>query len=566
MTESPVLLERLRAIAGRRHVLTSPRSTLRYRRGYRSAAGAAVAVVRPGSLVELWRIVQACVVADAVVLLQAANTGLTGGSSPDRRIGRDVVIVSTLRLDRLHLIDGGRQAVCLPGASLHRLERELRPLGREPHSVIGSSCFGASVVGGVCNNSGGSMVRRGPAYTELSLYAAVDAEGGLQLVNRLGIELGDDPETMLSRLEAGAFDAVPTQTPASDPDYAGHVRAIDAATPARFNADPRRLYDAAGSAGRIVVFAVRLDTFARDAGSATFYIGANDPAELTRLRRTMLAAPGELPIAAEYLHRDMFDVADRYGRDTFQAIRLLGTDRLPALYAVKSWVDELGAAIGIAHLSDQLLQVIGRLLPKHLPPRLRAWRDRFEHHLILKVGAGAIAETRALLASLFSGTSGGAFECTEDEAGKAFLHRFVAAGAAVRYRAVERRRVEDIVALDVALPRNALDWFGELPAALDGQVVAALRYGHFFCHVFHRDYLVARGVDPQAVKQQLLAQLDRAGAEYPAEHNVGRQYRAKPALADFYRKLDPTNRFNPGIGLTPTGPDWTDAAPSGETP
>ncbi len=35
-------------------------------------------------------------------------------------------------------------------------------------------------------------------------------------------------------------------------------------TPARFNADPRRLRESAGCAGKLAVFAVRLDTFAAD--------------------------------------------------------------------------------------------------------------------------------------------------------------------------------------------------------------------------------------------------------------------------------------------------------------
>ncbi len=63
---------------------------------------------------------------------------------------------------------------------------ELAPHQREPRSVIGSSCIGASVLGGVCNNSGGALVRRGPAYTELALYAQVDELGELQLINHLG--------------------------------------------------------------------------------------------------------------------------------------------------------------------------------------------------------------------------------------------------------------------------------------------------------------------------------------------------------------------------------------------
>jgi D-lactate dehydrogenase len=61
----------------------------------------------------------------------------------------------------------------------------LKPLGRQPHSVIGSSCIGASIVGGVCNNSGGALLQRGPCYTEPSLFAQLQADGSLELVNHL---------------------------------------------------------------------------------------------------------------------------------------------------------------------------------------------------------------------------------------------------------------------------------------------------------------------------------------------------------------------------------------------
>jgi D-lactate dehydrogenase len=65
-----------------------------------------------------------------------------------------------MRMRSLHLINEGRQVVCLPGATLDQLEKALEPLKREPHSVIGSSCIGASVFGGICNNSGGALVQR----------------------------------------------------------------------------------------------------------------------------------------------------------------------------------------------------------------------------------------------------------------------------------------------------------------------------------------------------------------------------------------------------------------------
>ncbi len=549
------LITELRALVGRRHVLTRAHQTRRFRTGYRFGSGAALAVVRPGTLVEQWRVLRACVAAGTAIIMQAANTGLTGGSTPHGdAYDRPVVIINITRIKGIHLIDDGRQVVCLPGATLYALERRLRPLGREPHSVIGSSCLGASVLGGVCNNSGGSLVRRGPAYTELALFARLESDGRLALVNHLGIDLGDDPEGMLARLDRGDFtDADISDDPgarASDHDYARHVRDVDADTPARFNADPRKLYEASGSAGKVALFAVRLDSFAREAGSGVFYVGTNDPSLLTRLRREMLRDFAGLPIAAEYVHRTAFDIAARYGKDLFLAVRLLGTDRLPALFAFKAkldtWLGRLG--LGRRGLSDKWLNGLANLFPQHLPPRMRQFRDRYEHHLMIRMAAEDLERTRAYLKSMLAGPDGDMFECSAEEAEKAFLHRFAVAGAAVRYREVHRDQVEDIVALDIALPRNAREWTESLPPETEAATILKLYYGHFFCHVFHQDYVVRKGTDIHGFERGLLDLLDRRGAEYPAEHNVGHLYPAKPALADFYRQLDPSNRLNPGIG------------------
>lgn len=546
------LVQSLRAIVGARHVLTRPASIRRYATGFRFGGGDALLVVRPGTLLEQWRVLIACFRADVIVISQASNTGLTGGSTPaDSGYDRDVVIVSVSRIDGIFPIDDARQVVCLPGATLNALERRLRPAGREPHSVIGSSCFGASVIGGICNNSGGALTRRGPAYTEMALFAAVDAEGQLRLENHLGIALGDTPEEMLARLQDGAFapgDIRHDAAAASARDYPRHVCDVDADTPARFNADERFLFEASGSAGKVMVFAVRLDTFEAEADTRTFYIGSNDPGALARLRRLLLKESTSLPIAGEYMHRDAFDLADRYGKDQFLTIARLGTDRLPPFFALKARVDALASRLGLpASLSDRVLFGLGRLFPDHLPPRLRQWRDRFEHHLLLRVSGHAAAETRAML-SRWQGSDGDWFECSEAEARKAFLHRFVIAGAAVRYRAIHPRRTAGIVALDIALRRNDGEWFETLPDDVEAALVHKIYYGHFLCHVLHQDYIVAPGQDCLAIEHRMWALLDARGARYPAEHNVGHLYPAEPALADFYRALDPGNRFNAGIG------------------
>ncbi|MCJ8159024.1 D-lactate dehydrogenase [Sphingomonas sp. LaA6.9] len=558
------LLSELTGIVGRKHVLTSDHQTRRFRKGYRFGDGDVLAVVRPGSLVEQWRVLQACVATNTIVIMQAANTGLTGGSTPDGAgYDRDVVVINTLRIDRIDLIDEGRQVICLPGATLNDLEKRLRPVDREPHSVIGSSCVGATVMGGICNNSGGALVRRGPAYTELALFAQLDEIGSLRLINHLGVDLGSDPETILGRLDRMDYAAENIAFGcghASDHAYANQVRDVEADSPARYNADPHRLYEASGSAGRLAVFAVRLDTFPRDAERRLFYIGTNDLSTLTCLRRHILTSFGALPVLGEYLHRDAFDIAEKYGKDTFFAILWLGAHRLPTLFAWKSRFDSFFERFRFlpTHASDRLLQWASTFLPRHLPKRLDHFRSLYDHHLLLEAAGPGIEETRSYLAALFDSADGACFECTEVERERALLHRFVTAGAAIRYRAIHSRSVEDIIAIDVALRRNDTDWFESLPREIDESIWHKLYYGHFFCHVFHQDYVVRKGADCAAIEERMLALLDQRGAEYPAEHNVGHHYTAKADLVAHYRALDPCNAFNPGIGHTTKVGKWNE--------
>jgi D-lactate dehydrogenase (quinone) len=115
------------------------------------------------------------------------------------------------------------------------------------------------------------LIHRGPAYTQMALFSRIDDRSDLQLVNHLGVTLG---ETILGRLDRDAFtefdidyDSNPV---ASDHDYAKDVRDIDADTPGRFNADSNRLFEASGSAGKVMIFAVRLDTFSKEAETAAF--------------------------------------------------------------------------------------------------------------------------------------------------------------------------------------------------------------------------------------------------------------------------------------------------------
>ena len=561
-------INELSRLVGHSHLLTDPEKTARYRKGFRSGQGEALAVVFPGTLLDLWRVLAACVEADKIILMQAANTGLTEGSTPNGNdYDRDIVIISTLRLDKLHVLDKGEQVLAYPGTTLYSLEKALKPLGREPHSVIGSSCIGASVVGGICNNSGGSLVQRGPAYTEMSLYARIDENGKLTLVNHLGINLGVTPEQILSKLDDERVTDADVQHDgrhAHDHDYITRVRDIEADTPARYNADPDRLFESSGCAGKLAVFAVRLDTFPAEKKQQVFYIGTNQPDVLTEIRRHILGEFANLPVAGEYMHRDIYDIAERYGKDTFLMIDKLGTDKMPFFFTMKGRADSMLGKVSLfkPHFTDRFMQKLGNAFPAHLPPRMKSWRDKYEHHLLLKMAGDGINEAQTWLSEFFKTAEGDFFACTPEEGSKAFLHRFAAAGAAIRYQAVHSEEVEDILALDIALRRNDTEWFEQLPPEIDSKLVHKLYYGHFMCHVFHQDYIVKKGVDAHALKDEMLELLRVRGAQYPAEHNVGHLYEAPDTLKRFYRENDPTNSMNPGIGKTTKHKYWREAITS----
>ena len=558
------LIASIRDVVGQAYLLTDKAKKLPYTKGFRFGAGEALAVVRPGTLVEIWRVLKLCVEADVAVIMQAANTGLTGGSTPDGKdYDRPLVIISTMRIDDIQLVENGKQIVGLAGSTLFGLEETLAPYGREPHSVIGSSCIGASIVGGICNNSGGALVKRGPAYTELALFAKIDANGNLSLVNNLGINLGSEPEEILNNLENKRYkeeDVYHPDARASDNEYDERVRDVDSDNPSRFNNDGRRLHEASGCAGKLAVFAVRLDTFPIPEKKQVFYVGSNDAAVFTKVRRDILSTFKNLPDSGEYLHRDCYDVSKKYGKDMFIVISKLGAKFIPKLFAFKRKFDAFTDKLGFLpnKMSDRVMQYMSYIFPNHLPKRMEEYRDKYQHHWILEMSNDGVDEAKAYLDEFFKTNEGGYFECTEEEADKAILHRFVAGGAIGRYHVMHSKEVGAMMTIDVALRRNDPDWFEVLPKEIDDQIDTKLYYGHLFCHVMHQNYVLKRGADAKQLKNKILETFDARSAEYPAEHNVGHEYFAKDALKNFYRELDPTNSFNPGIGKTTKLKNWAE--------
>ena len=556
------MIQELIDIIGSKYVITASWKKTPYSNGWRYGNGEAHAVVRPGSLIEIWKILKVCLKADVIVIMQAANTGLTGGSTPNSNdYDRPIVIVNTLRIDDIHLINEGKQIIGFSGSTLYDLEKKLEPINREPHSIIGSTSIGASIIGGVCNNSGGSLVQRGPAFTELALYAKVNTDGKLELINELEINLGSSPEEILNNLQNKNYDkldVINSNKLASDNKYSEIVRQVKSTIPARYNADERLLYNVSGCAGKLAVFAVRLDTYPKPKKNQVFYVGSNNPNDFWKIRRDILKTFKTLPTLGDYVHRDCYDAAKKYSKDTFLVIEKLGTNFLPTLFELKRKIDIITSKFKFFpdHFSDRLMQFLSNFWPNHLPKNMEEFRDLYEHHWIIEMSDDGINEAKEYFNNFFKDKKGDYFLCNEKEGKKAMLHRYVSASAIGRYHNINKSKHGEMLSLDIAFPRNEKNWFEKLSPKIDELLEMKLYYGHLFCHVQHLNYIVKKGVDGEALKEKLLNTYKERGAEYPAEHNVGHEYSANPTLLKFYKKLDPTNFFNPGIGKTSKLKNW----------
>ena len=556
------IISEIKKISGSKYIITEDWRKQPYSKGWRYGKGNAFAVVKPGTLIEIWKILELCVKEDIIIIMQAANTGLTGGSTPyGDDYERPVIVLNTMRIDDIHIINDGKQIIGLTGSTLYNLEKKLKPYKREPHSIIGSTSIGASIIGGICNNAGGSLVQRGPSYTQMALYAKINKNGKLELVNELDINLGSSPEEILSNLQNKNYkksDIKNTGKLGSDDKYSEIIRKINEDTPSRFNSDNRLLYGASGSAGKLAVFAVRLDTYRSPKENKVFYVGTNDPDVFWKIRRDILSKFKTLPTLGDYLHRDCYDAAKKYSKDTFLVIERLGTTFLPTLFELKRRVDILAKKLKFFpdNFSDRLMQFLSNFWPNHLPKRMENFRDLYEHHWVIEMSDEGIVEAEKYFSEIFKNQDGDYFICNEFESKKASLHRFVSASAIGRYHILNSKNHGDMMSLDIAFPRNEKNWFEKLPKEIDELLEMKLYYGHLFCHVLHQNYIVKKGVDGDELKKKLLKIYDKRGAEYPAEHNVGHEYHAKPSLLNFYKQLDPTNRFNPGIGKTTKLKDW----------
>ena len=169
------LLETLRDIVGERHCLTDAALRASYESDWtRRWTGRAAAVVRPGTIDEVARILRACVDARVGVVPQGGNTGLVGGSVP---VDGEIVL-STLRLNAVEDLDGDAGEITVGGGTtLSAVEDAARVAGWAVGVDLGAR-DSATIGGMVATNAGGvNVLRHGPMREQLIGFEAVLADG-----------------------------------------------------------------------------------------------------------------------------------------------------------------------------------------------------------------------------------------------------------------------------------------------------------------------------------------------------------------------------------------------------
>lgn len=556
--KADLLVEALKKRLGAGSVVTDANSQAPFTTGARIGAGGdVVAVACPSTLREAVDALQLCVDHGVAVVPQGANSGLTGGSVP--RDNRPAVVISMRKMRRVTPLANGERVVCLAGAGILDVNDALKPSGREGHSTLGSTFLNPSVAGGVSFGSGGTQIRKGPAYTERALYCMVDANGKVQLHDKLGLER-TDADDLFAKLESGeglvekkGADKVPAYNSA----YPKWVTNLNGDC-SRFNADtsgpaPNRME------GKVLILATVHQSFPAPASTKTLWVSCPSFEAVSAVRRACLNNPSDLPRSVEYMDKDTVETIDRAGRGLVLLIRLFGMAPMGSIWAARARVDALPLPYAKGFL-DRMAYLFNPLLPAIGTPEVDALMKKRDHNLLIDACDFGDGEGERLIARIKEVTKGMDVEIHECDqasgaAARAHLARFAVAPAFTT-----RCYGEGVqgLSLDYALPKN----YGEIPTLPGGveKPLARLRYGHWGCNVVHEDLSFAPGVDVHEQKRKIKKGIEGLGGKLPAEHGHGTEYDAPAAAQNRWMKADPLNMLNPGVGGTRVGPKYTGEA------
>ena len=575
------LISKLKDICGTENVITSELEKKVYCTGARiqHENGTALAVITPTSLRDVVKALQVIVDAQCVVLPQGANTGLTGGSTPRGDNGdgdsRPYVVVNMKKhLNTFFPIDDGRRVVCLAGAGIADLATFMSSWKRlESHSILGSTFLNPTVAAGVAYGSGGTQLRKGPAYTDRAVYIQITQDKWgkniVQVVNTLGVEGLQDEDcpnaSALEQLDIYARDVqtnyrramakssnkgLELKSSMAEP-YKAKLTNFQPPTSNqvnRYNADTTSVSHVNRSEGKVFVLATVHDTFESPTQKLTYWISFDTLETAYQFRQQVaLDNPRDLPMSMEYMNDDTVDVINSSGSVLGNIISTVGmmSPIIGWLWNIKLKIEALPFTWAPT-ICDTLLYKFNNLMPQLLPPVIYQMTKEYKHHVSLTMGDWNQNELhhfqqrlQTFVEQQKNPNSVKVYTCQSNkEEEQLNIFRFVAAPA---FRTWCIGTDTEGFSVDYALPHDCTS----IPP-LSTSIPKRMRYAHFGCNVVHEDI-----AGPETLKYKLkhIVEKDYDG-KLPAEHGHGTEYMAPSNTQNRWKSMDPLNVMNPGIGGT----------------
>ena len=388
---------------------------------------------------------------------------------------------------------------------------------------------------------------------------------------------------------------------ASDIHYRNKLCRRDSTSVSRYNADCSGP-DCCRSEGKVIILATVHDTFPKPKSTKTFWMSFDTIETALEFRKHVaLHNPTDLPISMEYMDRDAFDVIDEAGRVLGNLIKYIGTSStlIRQLWNVKLYIEALPYDTAPLWV-DQIIYRLNNYFPSILPSSIMEIGRLRDHHVVMTIGDFGDGSMDRMIERMndFAQQRGSGkiciIECdcktssiNGDVATTAALNafRFVAAPAFRTWCVGQQLQGYSV---DYALPKNG----GSIPAlycssdkvnlpqlaalsttktnfdtndALSERPIPVkrMRYSHFACNVVHEDLAYDVGVDIDHAKHRFKEVIEyECSGKLPAEHGHGTEYIAPPTTQERWKKMDPLNIFNPGIGGLPHGFRYNDKEPN----
>eukprot|EP00434_Breviolum_minutum_P031866 symbB.v1.2.028181.t1/scaffold2963.1/size66434/2 len=584
------LPEELKKLLGAQNV--SSNVTLR---GSRLGKGTALLVAKPLSLREALQTLEICAKANVAILPQGANTSLTGGSVPRDDCDRPFVIINMRRAKKILPVGSKTPefALCFAGAGIYQLQSELQKRDRDSHSVLGSIFLNPSVAAGVSYGSGGTQIRKGPAFTNRALFCRVQADGKVELVDTLGLKVkGEKALDFLDSAETlteGDLDPS-CKSAASWPKYPELLTKVEDKV-SRFNADTTGA-DCNRSEGKVLILATLHDTFPMPKEVKTVWASCKDVDLAHKLKREVcISSPNKMAKSCEYINKATYDAVDQSGRILIKMIEVLGMMNLETLWNLKLFIESVPVPFSTI-ICDKFLWWFNNILPKstwkcvealfmlwptsRVQHNLRIKSDRKKVYLFLTKHRGNQANVASQVKDVYHPIIFGAaldprhrgeiedllsrlkkfqsqhpetvrYHVCEDPrtAQRAMLFRFAVAPA---FRTYCIGLGQQGLSIDYALPKT----FVQYPILPEAQypIMHRLVYSHFGCNVYHEDFVFDNNTDVHDAKMAIKKAIEKVGGKLPAEHGHGTEYKAPLDTQQRWMKADPSNTMNPGVGGT----------------